>query len=82
MKLERINSFQHAAWMHDPVTIELLRELDAERERFRMVSETTALNGVNLVEVKDFVMRAAILGKVRKLITEVVKPETEEGAKE
>lgn len=81
MKLERVNSFQHAGWLHDPVTIELLRELDAERDRYRTVSETIALEGEDPVEIKDFVMRAAILGRVRKIITEVVKPETEEGAK-
>lgn len=82
MKLERINSLQHKAWLHDPVTIELLRELDAERERFRSVSETVALNGVELVQIKDYVMRAAVLGRVRKIITEAETTENEAGAKE
>lgn len=81
MKLERINSIQHTAWLHDPVTIELLREVDAERVRYQCVAENLSLAGNDPTQIKDFVLRAAMLGMVRRVITE---PEinNEEGAKE
>ncbi len=72
MKLEAINSIQHAAWLHDPVTIQLLKELDTTREGNLNVAEVLARQGGDKEEIKDFVLRAAIISSVRLLIT---KPE-------
>lgn len=70
MKLEAINSIQHAAWLHDPVTIQLLKELDTTREGNLNVAEALARQGGDKEEIKDFVLRAAIISSVRLLITE------------
>jgi len=80
MKLEAINSIQHAAWLHDPVTIQLLKELDTTRESNLNVAEALARSGGDKDEIKDFVLRAAIISSVRLLITkpEINNNETQE----
>lgn len=70
MKLQAINSIQHVAWLHDPVTIQLLKELDTVRENNQNVAESLARQGGDPTEIKDFVLRSAIIASVRKLITE------------
>ncbi len=81
MKLERINSIQHSAWLRDPVTIELLRELDEVRESNLGVAEGLARQGGDKDTIKDFVLRAAIVKSVRDVITKAEQPTNEtEGA--
>jgi len=70
MKLQAINSIQHAGWLRDPVTIQLLKELDSVREHNQNVAESLARQSGDPTEIKDFVLRSAIIASVRKLITE------------
>lgn len=75
MKLGAINSIQHRAWLHDPVTIQLLKELDSAREHNQNVAEGLARNSGDVHQIKDFVLRSAIVASIRTMVTE---PETEE----